>query len=114
MARPELSVLLPVYNGASYLREAIESILGQTYTDFELIVIDDGSTDDSLSVVGEFADSGILVFSQTNKGLAASLNRAIGLAKGRYVARQDQDDLSLPQRFEKQIRFFDEHPRLAW
>ena len=110
MASPELSVLLPVYNGASYLREAIESILGQTYTDFELIVIDDGSTDDSLSVVREFADSRILVFSQKNRGLAASLNRAIGLAKGRYVARQDQDDLSLPGRFEKQVRFLDEHP----
>ena len=110
MASPELSVLLPVYNGASYLREAIESILGQTYTDFELIVIDDGSTDDSLSVVREFADGRIRVFSQTNMGLAASLNRAIGLAKGRYVARQDQDDLSLPERFEKQVRFLDEHP----
>ena len=110
MSRPELSVLLPVYNGASYLREAIESILGQTYTDFELIIIDDGSTDDSLTILEEFVDSRIRVFSQTNRGLAASLNRAIGLAQGRYVARQDQDDLSLPQRLEKQIHFLDEHP----
>ena len=110
MARPELSVLLPVYNGASHLREAIESILSQTYADFELIVIDDGSTDDSLSILEEYADSRIRVFSHTNRGLAASLNRAIGLAKGRYVARQDQDDVSLPQRFEKQVRFLKEHP----
>jgi glycosyltransferase involved in cell wall biosynthesis len=110
MACPELSVLLPVYNGVSYLREAIESILGQTYTDFELIVIDDGSTDDSLLIIGEFADSRIRVFSQTNMGLAASLNRAIELAKGRYVARQDQDDISFPQRFEKQMAFLEAHP----
>jgi glycosyltransferase involved in cell wall biosynthesis len=109
--RPLVSVLLPVYNGETWLKESIESILAQTYCHFELIVISDGSTDGSPQVVEQFRDARIRFFQQPNRGLAATLNRAIRLAKGTYLARQDQDDISLPQRFEKQVAFLESHPR---
>lgn len=107
---PHISVLLPVYNGAKYLKDAIESILNQTYSDFELIIINDGSQDNSVSIIERFNDTRIRFFCQPNMGLAATLNRAIGLANGIYLARQDQDDYSLPTRFEKQVSFLDLHP----
>lgn len=109
-ASPKISVLLPVYNGAAYLSEAIKSILAQTYKNFELIIINDGSTDESETVIRQFNDTRILYYTQRNQGLAATLNRAITIANGKYLARQDQDDISLPQRFEKQIAFLEEHP----
>ena len=93
---PLVSVVLPVYNGAAYLREAVDSILAQTYRSFELIIINDGSKDDSASIIAQFDDPRIRSFSQANQGLAATLNRGIGLAQGAYIARQDQDDISLP------------------
>lgn len=105
-----MSVLLPVYNGSTYLRDAIESILRQTYRNFELIIIDDGSTDGSSFVVEQFDDPRIRFYRQTNQGLAATLNRAIELSKGEYLARQDQDDVSYPQRFDRQIEFLENHP----
>jgi len=105
-----VSVLLPVYNGIPYLKQAIESILAQTYQNFELIVIDDGSSDESASVIREIKDNRVFFYQQTNMGLAATLNRAIVLSKGTYLARQDQDDYSQPQRFEKQVEFFETHP----
>jgi len=107
---PLVSVVLPVYNGAAYLREAIDSILAQTYSTFELIIINDGSKDDSASIIAQFDDPRIRTFSQANQGLAATLNRGIGLAQGAYIARQDQDDISLPQRLEKQVAFLQAHP----
>ena len=107
--QPLVSILLPVYNGAEYLAAAIESILSQTYRNFELIIIDDGSSDDSAKIIREFKDPRIRVYHQENQGLAATLNRAIKLAKGEYLARQDQDDFSLPQRLEKQIMFLEAH-----
>ena len=107
---PLVSVIFPVYNGAAYLREAIESILAQTYSNFELIIINDGSKDDSAMIIEQFRDPRIRFYSQVNQGLAATLNRAIGLTQGEYVARQDQDDISLPQRFEKQVAFLQTHP----
>ena len=100
-----VSVILPVYNGAPYVREAIESILGQTYDSFELIIINDGSRDESEAIILSFHDPRIRYFKQQNQGLAATLNRAIGLAKGEYIARQDQDDVPLPQRFERQVEY---------
>jgi len=109
-AAPLVSVLLPVYNGSSYLKEAIESILNQSYAGFELIIINDGSKDNSVSIIEQFDDPRIRFYSQANMGLAATLNRGIGLAKGAYLARQDQDDLSLPTRLEKQVHFLDTHP----
>lgn len=107
---PLVSILLPVYNGAPYLEDAIQSILSQTYSNFECIIIDDGSTDESSSIIEKIRDPRIRVYNQANQGLAATLNRAIELAKGEYLARQDQDDISLPERFEKQIAFLESHP----
>ena len=107
---PLLSVILPVYNGGKYLHEAISSILMQTYSNFEVIVINDGSLDDSGSTVHSFNDSRIRYIEQTNQGLAATLNRGIDLAHGVYVARQDQDDISLPDRLAKQVAYMQAHP----
>jgi glycosyltransferase involved in cell wall biosynthesis len=108
-SQPLVSVILPVYNGSYYLREAIECMLGQTDTDFELIIIDDGSKDDSANIVSAYADPRIRFYSQQNRGLAATLNRGISVAKGRYIARQDQDDTSLPDRLLKQVNFLETH-----
>jgi glycosyltransferase involved in cell wall biosynthesis len=109
-----ISVLLPVYNGSAYLEESIKSILDQTYSNFEIIIINDGSTDESPLIIQKFKDDQrIRFFNQQNQGLSAALNRAIGLAKGKYLARQDQDDISLPLRFEKQIEFLENHPDYA-
>lgn len=108
---PLISVLLPVYNGSQYLKKSIESILGQTYANFELIIINDGSSDDSEQIIQSYHDPRIRCFLQENQGLAATLNRGIGLAAGEIIARQDQDDVSLPLRFERQAEFLEAHPR---
>lgn len=104
-----ISVILPVYNGAKYLSVAIESILTQTYTNFEFIIIDDGSTDTSLEIIKKYKnqDERIIVITRENKGLIATLNEGIKKAKGKYIARMDQDDISLSKRFEKQIEFME-------
>jgi glycosyltransferase involved in cell wall biosynthesis len=107
---PLVSVLLPVYNGAGLLAGGIDSILSQSYRNIELIIINDGSSDSSSQIISQYQDPRIRAYHQENQGLAATLNRAIHLAKGEYLARQDQDDLSLPQRLEKQVRFLDAHP----
>jgi len=107
---PLVSVLLPVYNGAEYLAASIESILSQTYRNLELIIVDDGSEDNSAEIIRRFHDPRIRPYHQENQGLARTLNRAILMAEGEFIARQDQDDLSLPQRLEKQIMFFETHP----
>ncbi len=105
MYPPLVSVVLPVYNGAHYLAEAIESILLQTFQDFELIIINDGSTDKSLDIIKQYAMKNPMIFviDRENRGLVASLNEGIAKAQGKYIARMDQDDISLPTRFEKQI-----------
>jgi glycosyltransferase involved in cell wall biosynthesis len=107
---PTVSILLPVYNGAAYLRESLESMLQQTHHDFELIIIDDGSRDESAEIIQSVNDDRIRFYKQDNRGLAATLNRAIELSRGEYLARQDQDDVSLPQRLEKQLRYLVSHP----
>lgn len=108
---PKVSVILPVYNGGVYLESAIESVLQQTFTDFELLLLDDGSTDDSLAVLRAFQekDARCRVFTRENKGLVATLNEAIGLAKGRYIARMDADDIALPDRLGLQVVYLDSH-----
>lgn len=108
-----VSVLLPVYNGKPYLEAALQSVLSQTYQHFEVIAIDDGSSDGSHEIIESVADPRIRLFRQSNHGLAATLNRAIALSRGEYLARQDQDDLALPQRFEKQIAFLESNPAHA-
>lgn len=107
---PLVSVILPVYNGLPYLVEAIDSVLSQSLSDFELIIINDGSTDNSTATIEKLDDPRIRFFQQTNRGLAATLNRAISLARGKYIARQDQDDLYLKSRLERQVAFLDAHP----
>ena len=109
MTTPLVSVLLPVYNAQDYLKQSIDSILGQTLTDFELIIVNDGSTDGSKAIIDSYSDSRIIVIDQPNAGLPISLNRAIARARGKYLARQDADDVSEPTRLEKQVAFLDEH-----
>jgi glycosyltransferase involved in cell wall biosynthesis len=109
-AAASVSVILPVYNGSTYLREAIDCILAQTYANFELIIIDDGSTDNSSEIIAKYTDSRIKFYRQENQGLAATLNKGISLASGIYIARQDQDDVSLPERFCKQVEFLKSNP----
>lgn len=107
---PESTVLMSVYNGASYLRDAIESILIQTYRDFEFVVIDDASTDDTCRIVESFSDPRLILMRNVAQlGLARSLNRGIDVARGRYIVRMDADDISVPNRIAKQIRFMEEH-----
>lgn len=105
---PRISVLLPAYNAAKYLGEAIDSILAQSYSDFELIIINDGSTDDTERIVSAFSDKRIVyVKNEQNIGLANTLNKGINLARGEYIARMDADDISLLQRFQRQVDFLD-------
>ncbi len=113
MNSPLVSVVLPVYNGAAYLASAVDCILKQTFADFELIVINDGSTDASAALLAEIHDPRVIVVHQKNAGLAASLNRAIEMARGPYIARQDQDDISMPTRLACQFEFMETHPKCA-
>ena len=104
---PRASVLLPVYNGAPFLRESIDSILIQDFADFELIIINDGSLDDSEAIVKRYTDSRIRYVEQANRGLPATLNRGLEMAEGDIIIRQDQDDISLPSRIGCQVRQLD-------
>lgn len=111
MKTPAISVLMPVYNCALYLVEAVESILNQTFTDFELIILDDCSSDNSAEIAKSFTDKRIIYHcNETNLGLANNLNVGLHMAKGKYIARMDGDDISLPDRFQTQIDFLESHP----
>lgn len=111
---PKVSVIMPVYNGQDYLSQAIESILNQTFTDFEFIIIDDGSTDNSFNIIQSYYDPRIvLIRNETNLKLIASLNKGLNLAKGKYIARMDADDISLPGRLAKQVEFMDKNPSIG-
>lgn len=107
---PVISVALPVYNGGQYLAEAIDSILAQTFADFELIIVDDGSTDNSLQVLRNYQkrDARIRLIARENRNLATTLNDIIDLARGKWIARMDQDDIALPHRFERQLEWLKE------
>jgi glycosyltransferase involved in cell wall biosynthesis len=107
---PAVSILLPVYNCQEYVGTAIESLLNQTFSDFEAIVIDDGSSDASAEVISSYHDPRIRFIRQANLGLALTLNKAIGLACAPLLARQDQDDISMPDRLEKQVAYMQAHP----
>lgn len=111
---PKISVVMPAYNAEKYIAEAIKSILNQTFSDFEFIIIDDGSTDRTVNIVNSFSDERIRFFqNESNLGVAETLNRGLDLASGQYIARMDSDDISLPERFEMQASFMDEHPEIA-
>jgi glycosyltransferase involved in cell wall biosynthesis len=110
-ASPKVTVLMPVYNGERFLREAVESILNQTFGDFEFLIIDDGSLDRSAEIIRGYDDPRIrLIRNETNLGIVASLNRGIDQAQGEYIARMDCDDISMPARLEKQVAFMEKHP----
>ncbi|MEN6351585.1 MAG: glycosyltransferase family A protein [Syntrophomonas sp.] len=111
---PLVTVLMAVYNGESHLGAAIQSILDQTYTNFEFIIIDDASTDNSRILAESYNDPRILILSNShNMRLAGSLNRGIIDARGKYIARMDADDISLPHRLEKQVAFMEGNPHIG-
>ncbi len=110
--KPEVTVLMPVYNGRRFLPAAIESVLHQSFDDFELLIIDDGSRDDSLAIVRGYADrdARLRVISRENRGLVETLNEGIEAARGKWLARLDCDDISLPDRLAAQVGFLRDHP----
>ncbi len=110
--KPRISVIMPVYNTERYLREAVDSILEQTYTNFELIAINDGSKDGSGAILDHYAkiDSRVRVIHQENAGIVITLNKGIDLAQGEFIARMDGDDVSFARRFELQLEVFDDQP----
>lgn len=113
---PSVSVIMSVYNGERYLREAIESILRQDFRDFEFLIMNDGSTDNSASILWEYEtkDPRVKVYNQENKGLNKSLNKLIAESSGRYLARMDADDISEPARLSIQVEYMERHPECAF
>ena len=110
---PCVSVLMPAYNVEKYVGAAIESILNQTFSDFEFIIINDGSVDNTASVIKKYAEQDKrirFIDNHENRGFIARLNDCLDLARGRYVAKMDSDDISLPERLAKQVNFLDAHP----
>lgn len=111
---PKISVIMPVYNGEKYLKEAIDSILKQTFSDFELLLINDGSTDSTEAIIKSYDDVRMIyIKNEKNLGLIKTLNKGLDLAKGEFIARMDQDDIALPTRFEKQINIFHKNPDIG-
>ena len=114
MARgPKVTVLMSVYNGEKYLKEAIDSIFAQTFTDYEFLIINDGSTDRTQEILESYKDNRVRLFQQNNMGLTRSLNRGVQLSRGEYVARMDADDIALPERLENQVAFLEKHPEVG-
>lgn len=114
MVTPRVTVLMPVYNAAPYLREAIDSILGQSFRHFEFLIIDDGSTDESADIIASYEDPRIrLVLNHKNLGITPTLNKGIALASCELIARMDADDISHPQRLQKQFGFMKRNPDCA-
>jgi glycosyltransferase involved in cell wall biosynthesis len=111
--RPLISVIMPVYNAEKHLPESITSILNQSVTNFEFLIFNDGSTDNSLKIIKSFNDTRIRVFhSEINQGYLVHLNHGLEIASGNYIARMDADDISLTDRFKKQLTYFDQHPEV--
>jgi glycosyltransferase involved in cell wall biosynthesis len=114
MSKPKVSVIMSVYNGARYLREAVESILNQTFSELEFIIINDGSTDNTSKILKSYNDPRIkIINNRKNIGLTKSLNQGLRLARGEYIARMDADDVSLPKRLAKQVRYLQHHKNVG-
>jgi len=115
MTVPLISVLMPVYNAERYVAQAIESVLNQTFGNFELLIVDDGSTDRSLKILQQYAaqDQRIQLSSRTNTGYVTALNQMLQAAQGEFIARMDADDIALPDRFEQQVYFLKDHPEVV-
>ena len=107
IGRPLITVIMPVYNAAPYLAFSIDSILKQSLQDFEFIIVNDGSTDDSLSIIEKYQNPKIFIISQNNQGIVKALNVGLSLARGKFIARMDADDISIHDRFEKQIQYME-------
>jgi glycosyltransferase involved in cell wall biosynthesis len=114
-AAPRVSVIIPIYNQATYLRRAVDSILTQSMGDLELILIDDGSQDDSAGIIDDYArrDWRVVGEHQLNCGISSALNRGLAISRGTYIARLDGDDISLPDRLAKQVAYLDAHPEIG-
>ena len=112
-SHPQVSIVMPVYNAERYVTEAVESVLSQTFSDFEFLVFDDGSTDRSLMIVEQYAarDQRLRVFAKQHKGYAPWLNEGIRIARGDFIARMDADDVSLNQRLKHQVKYLHDNPR---
>lgn len=113
---PLVSVVMPAYNAEKYIAEAIESILNQTYKNFEFIIVNDGSTDNTLNIIKKYAkkDKRIKVISnETNMGIAKTRNNYLKIVKGKYIATQDADDISLPIRISEQVKYLESHPKVG-
>lgn len=116
MTQPIISVVMSAYNSERFISEAIESILDQTFTDFEFIIIDDGSTDNTLEIINNYSnqdDRIRIVINENNIGLAKSLNKGIALAKGKYIARMDADDVSMSNRLQEQLAYLEDHQEIT-
>lgn len=114
MSKSKISVVMSIFNQENFLKESIESILNQTYRDFEFLILDDASTDKSLKIIKTFKDKRIKVFqNRERQGLAKRLNFLIRQTKGEYIARMDGDDISSVNRLKEQIEFLDKHARIA-
>jgi glycosyltransferase involved in cell wall biosynthesis len=113
VSAPAVSILLPVWNGARFLPEALASVLGQSLVDFELVAVDDGSTDETPAILAAAGDERLRVIRQEHAGLVDALSRAVGEARAPYLARMDADDVSLPERLERQVAFLAARPEAA-
>ncbi|WKS94939.1 glycosyltransferase [Riemerella columbina] len=111
--QPLVSVLLPAYNVEAYIAETVESVLEQSFTNFELIIINDGSTDKTLQVVEAFKDPRIILVNQENLGLAKTLNKGLQMARGEYIARIDGDDICYRNRLKIQVEYLENHPEIG-
>lgn len=109
-SHPQVTVLMPVFNASRYLKAAISSVLDQTYTDFEFLIVDDGSTDNSLNIIQQFSDVRMKIIHQENAGVAVALNNGLLQAEGTYICRFDADDICEPDRIEKQLNFLKQNP----
>ena len=110
---PKVSVVMPAYNAERFIRPAVDSILAQTFEDFELIILNDGSTDSTQSIVVSYTDPRIRLINKENSGVASTLNLGLKEARGEYIWRHDADDISLPQKLEKEIAFLRAHPEFV-
>ena len=112
VAGPLVSVVMPVFNAGRYLRAALDSVLAQTFGDFELVAVDDGSTDDSPAILREYQarDDRIRIVSRANTGIVGALNDGVGASRGQLIARMDADDIAMPERFERQVAFLRDNP----
>jgi glycosyltransferase involved in cell wall biosynthesis len=113
MSAPLVSIIIPVYNAEKFIHESLASIVSQTYTSLEIIVLNDGSTDSSEAIIKKISDPRIKYVAHSNRGMAATLNAGLKMCAGKYIARQDADDISRPDRIQKQVEFLEENKDVA-